>query len=133
VGGKKGCDAIIVSVRKDKLGPDELDSFHKFTYVAERKNGALSMTTSFKSGFVIRVFRSTRYNSPFKAISNSRSAQYRYDGLYNVKLVRLQSESYFFHLERVVAGTRRNENVETTTSFIQFCIQNETMLPYPLA
>lgn len=87
------------------------------------------MITSFKSGFVIRVFRSTRYNSPFKAISNSSSAQYRYDGLYKVKLARLQSGSYFFHLERVVAGTGRNENVETTTSFIQLCIQNETMLP----
>ncbi|CAJ1953968.1 unnamed protein product [Cylindrotheca closterium] len=112
---KAGADAMIVSgLREDKLG---VDHFCKLVYAVEQVKGGMSVMTSFNKGLPIRVFRSSNYQSRYKAISMSEmkdsSTKYRYDGLYKVVKKRdpvTCKGPFIFELCRVEAGTDENSN-----------------------
>lgn len=112
---KAGADAMIVSgLREDKLGRDY---FHQLVYAVERYKGGMSVMTSSKNGLPIRVFRSSNYESPYKASkmadAKNASTSYRYDGLYEVvtSCKPLENENLFiFELHRLDAGTDEHSN-----------------------
>lgn len=84
-----GCDAIVVSgKREDQRGYDQ---YTFLTYFAESRKGANALAKSFEKNLPIRVFRSSVYKNPFRAIvrvgENDGKTKYRYDGLYQVGLM----------------------------------------------
>ncbi|KAL3927363.1 MAG: hypothetical protein SGBAC_013116 [Bacillariaceae sp.] len=112
---KAGADAMIVSgLREDKLGRDY---FHQLVYAVEQCKGGMSVMTSSKKGLPIRVFRSSNYESPYKANSmadaKNASTRYRYDGLYKVvtSCKPLENKNLFiFELHRLEAGSDEHSN-----------------------
>jgi SAD/SRA domain len=90
VSGQKkiGCNAIIVSGLRHELYNN--DKFDTLVYCATTKEGGNSIVTSCIKNFPIRVFRSSRYKSRYRAIYKNnnhkvpKKAVYRYDGLYKV-------------------------------------------------
>jgi len=102
-------DAMIISsLREDKLG---CDRFHQFVYAVEQKKGGKAVLTSKEKNLPIRVFRSSHYESPFKAISmnerKSCSTIYRYDGLYKVMRYRepvVPGRPFIFEFRRIDAS-----------------------------
>lgn len=128
---KDGCDAIIVSgLREDKLGTDD---FLKLMYAAESVKGALSVLCSFEQNKPIRIFRSSIYNSPFRAIGRNSKLQrfYRYDGLYRVvKFKRPDHDKgpYQFELERAEAGQDDFLNNIPNIDFTAHCQKLGTLL-----
>lgn len=83
---KAGADAMIVSgLREDKLG---CDNFCQLVYAVEKLKGGMSVVMSYNENKPIRVFRSSNYKSPYRAITlndtKESSTVYRYDGLYKV-------------------------------------------------
>jgi SAD/SRA domain len=100
-----GCNAIVVSGKKNREYSE--DTFVGLAYAATAKEGAMSLMRSWKNGNLIRVFRSSKYDSEFRADpldgknsradpldgKNSRadpldgknsSTLYRFDGLYEI-------------------------------------------------
>lgn len=92
---KDGCDAIVVAGKGDIQGEDTILDL---TYSASTSGGgADGMLVSQAKGLVIRVFRTTKYEHPHRAIipadyplKRISGAYYRYDGLYEIK----KSEKY---------------------------------------
>jgi len=111
---QRGADALIVSgLREDKLGED---SFLELLYAVEKVKGGASVVTSYERELPVRVFRSSTYNSPYRAVSKSNakgaSKLYRYDGLYKVVNKRdpdVKLGPYNFELVRI----RNNNDLET--------------------
>lgn len=112
-----GADAIIVSgLREDKLG---CDRFVQFVYAVEQRKGGKSVLTSFQKGLPIRIFRSSHYQSPYKAVSKDehKTAIYRYDGLYKVVRHRnplTPQRPFIFELLRVdpTAGAGKDDDAK---------------------
>jgi hypothetical protein len=76
--------------------------------------------------------------SPFRAISNSNSVQYRYDGLFLIKgfdivdgkneYVRSQKvETYQFYLERAAKGLTNMDNGLCDFGFVLRCVEEESV------
>lgn len=77
-----GCDAIVVSG-----GWDGSDHFHDLVYTANSRVGAGALEWSFRRSRPIRLFRSSDYQSEFRAVKPTgcltpSPTVYRYDGLY---------------------------------------------------
>jgi hypothetical protein len=128
-----GADAIIVSgLREDGLG---IDKFLKLMYAVEAAKGAKSVVTSSKQKLPIRVFRSSIYESPYRALrpppfDNAYQTVYRYDGLYRV--VAFQEPSapkgpFEFHLHRIDAGLDNMSNRIPNSEFVDNCCRLGTM------
>lgn len=81
---KEGCDAICVASDYNKALSFEQDHFHWLLYSATHHQRGPSIFKSYKLLQSIRVFRSTRHISPFRAVSEKPGQLYRYDGLYEV-------------------------------------------------
>lgn len=110
-----GADAILVSGRRDDNF--EYDDFLSLTYAAERRIGALGLVESYNKSLPIRVFRSSKYKSPHRAIAKCTNTdtptKYRYDGLYNVvsySKPRVPKGPFVFNLHRSEAGNDTYSN-----------------------
>jgi alkylated DNA repair dioxygenase AlkB len=143
----QGCDSVLVASQN---GPDE-DSFFEFEYKTEQTRGGYRLDTSARDGKPIRVFRSSKSsNSPFRALSLHNSVtMYRFDGLYHAKLVKTEklnknaengkeAELTVYHTYRMVRANQGSspwENRIENSSYIQYCVDRNTMLklPEPLA
>lgn len=129
---QSGADAIIVSgKREDGL---EKDTFFHLTYAAERKIGALALVKSCEQELPVRVFRSSKYNSKYRAVSkdsftNNKNTIYRYDGLYKVtsyRNPRIPMGAYVFQLQRVKKGTDELSNAFDDATFFVKCLIRRT-------
>ena len=120
-----GCDAIIVSGKKDR-GPEEQDNLVTLTYsAATPQQGSLSLQKSLDDNLPVRVFRSTDYkHKKLKATLPSNGGfrrgrtYYRYDGLYLVLSV---AQDEFFLLRRC------GYNEIRTNQYRKYCQDKETM------
>jgi SAD/SRA domain len=80
-----GCNAIVVSGKKNREYSE--DTFVGLAYAATAKEGAMSLMRLWKNGNLIRVFRSSKYDSAFRADpldGKNSSTPYRFDGLYEI-------------------------------------------------
>ena len=97
---KDGCDAIMVAGKGEVQGKDTI---LELTYSASTSGGgAEGMLLSQKEALLIRVFRTTTYAHPNRAIlpadyghKQITGAYYRYDGLYEIQ----KSEEYLVETE----------------------------------
>jgi SAD/SRA domain len=141
---KDGCDAIVVSgVRQGGF-----DSFDKLVYVADTQAGAGGLLTSMEKKLPIRVFRSSKLDNLYVANlpEKKESAQYRYDGLYQVEGLSFDDESgiekrphsvsplvkgrpYKFQLGRVEVGNDNMSNRMSTYEMMD--LLTEQLLPVP--
>ena len=90
-----GCDAIVVAGLGEVKGDDTL--FELVYSASTRGGGAEGMILSRKNGFLVRVYRTNKYDHKYRAIvprsyycggkKKSSSAIYRYDGLYEIEKV----------------------------------------------
>jgi hypothetical protein len=128
-----GADAIIVSGRReDGLGTDQ---FLKLMYAVESAKGAKSVVTSSKKKLPIRVFRSSIYKSPYRALrppSFHKACQtvYRYDGLYRVMAFQEPSAPkgpFKFELHRIDAGPDDMSNRIPNSEFVDNCCRLGTI------
>jgi hypothetical protein len=80
-----GCDAIIVSGKREDHLDTEYDHFFLLQYCASTREGARSIIRSKAIDNTVRVFRSSAYGHRLRAVPSTPSRQeYRYDGLYKV-------------------------------------------------
>lgn len=123
---KTGADAILVSGRRD----DNLehDGFLSLSYAAERRIGALGLVESYAKSLPIRVFRSSKYRSPYRAIAKCTSTdtptKYRYDGLYKVVSYSkplVPKGPFVFNLDRSEAGNDTYSNHFRNTEMSERC------------
>jgi hypothetical protein len=143
-----GCDSIVVSgLRKDGIGHD---NFFGFMYAANSREGAKSILRSAHDHTPIRVFRSSAFTSPFRALSEDKDpAKYRFDGLYrvtNVSYLRQDAHGqrvrdlarhyngnipadrvYKFYLDRVEAGVGDKMNVYSNDQYATFCFSSDIL------
>jgi SAD/SRA domain len=90
-----GCDAIVVAGLGEVKGDDTL--FELVYSASTRGGGAEGMILSRKCGYMVRVYRTNKYDHKYRAIvprsyycggkKKSSSAIYRYDGLYEIEKV----------------------------------------------
>jgi alkylated DNA repair dioxygenase AlkB len=147
-----GCDALVVSGLRTATDdePEQQDELTHLVYNAEASIGALSVVMSYTKGLPIRIFRSSRYKSPYRAlVDQHRKLQqygttystsfYRYDGVYVVNSYiepdEPLREPYEFYLRRtepvlddddeprrrISSSTTPTTNVYDNESYMNHC------------
>ena len=84
---REGCRAVIISSQMADKRED--DALFTFRYTSSRRQGAAAVVTSYNFDVPVRVFRSSTLHNEFAPVlkKGQKTALYRYDGLYKVKLV----------------------------------------------
>ncbi len=80
---EKGCNAILVSgLRHTQYSVDQYD---RLIFCATNIEGGLSIVTSHTRQLPVRIFRSSKYKSIYRAQQlQQHGTVYRYDGLYEI-------------------------------------------------